>query len=152
MAGTAKDRRRSHCTVSNYASSSLTHLLQMSQVMCDSTNPRPDPLSNIRPVIYASQSTRPTSRSSPYSTSEFPYSENDASLQDLELEWRLNRERVDMTNHRFWASLHLNPKNKADFRQPPMPILTLNWPTDCLACLRFPTRLLRPRFDVGKTF
>ncbi|KAK1920945.1 hypothetical protein DB88DRAFT_501619 [Papiliotrema laurentii] len=64
----------------------------------------PDPLSNIRPVIYASRSTRPPTKSSPYSAAEFPYSEADASLQELELEWRLMRERVDMMNHRFWAT------------------------------------------------
>lgn len=73
---------------------------------------RPDPLSNIRPVIYASRSTRPPTKSSPYSAAEFPYSEADASLQELELEWRLMRERVDMMNHRFWVSVEPSPSNR----------------------------------------
>lgn len=66
---------------------------------------RPDPLSFIRPIIYASTPPRRQTSNSPYSTGEFPYSERDAKLEDLELEWRLMRERVDMSNHRFWVYL-----------------------------------------------
>ncbi|WVO17982.1 hypothetical protein L204_105680 [Cryptococcus depauperatus] len=66
----------------------------------------PDPLSNIRPIIYASKFiTRPSSNS-PYSASEFPTSYSDSRLEDMELEWKLRRERVDLTNHRFWAAVN----------------------------------------------
>ncbi|WWD16732.1 hypothetical protein CI109_101163 [Kwoniella shandongensis] len=68
----------------------------------------PDPLSNIRPIIYASKPiTRPSSNS-PYSASEFPSDGSDSRLENMELEWRLRRERVDLTNHRFWATTNAN--------------------------------------------
>lgn len=65
---------------------------------------RPDPYSNIRPIIYASTPPSRGSNNSPYSTGEFPYAKDSTRLEDLELEWRLSRERVDMMNHRFWVS------------------------------------------------
>ncbi|WVQ73831.1 hypothetical protein IAR50_003412 [Cryptococcus sp. DSM 104548] len=65
----------------------------------------PDPVSNIRPIIYASKPATRPSANSPYSASEFPAgSYGDARLDNMELEWRLRRERVDLMNHRFWAS------------------------------------------------
>lgn len=63
----------------------------------------PDPLSNIRPILYASKPPTRPSANSPYSASEFPSSSGDAKLDNMELEWRLRRERVDLTNHRFWV-------------------------------------------------
>ncbi|ORY29523.1 hypothetical protein BCR39DRAFT_531960 [Naematelia encephala] len=63
----------------------------------------PDPTSNIRPIIYASTPTRAVSSNSPYFIGEF--SDGDFNqLSELELEWRLRQERVDMANHRFWAA------------------------------------------------
>lgn len=35
-------------------------------------------------------------------------------MQDLELEWRLMRERVDLQNHRFWVSHLLRLRLQAD--------------------------------------
>ena len=81
----------------------------------------PDPASNIRPVIYASKSTRPTSRTSPYATLEFPYGDSDAKLQDLELEWRLRRERVDMMNHRFWSTTNAEFNAQLEHRLAELP-------------------------------
>ncbi|KAI9632364.1 uncharacterized protein MKK02DRAFT_40666 [Dioszegia hungarica] len=64
----------------------------------------PDSISNIRPVIYASSpSSRHQTANSPYSTGEFPNASAPSRLGELELEWRLRRERVDAMNHRFWA-------------------------------------------------
>ncbi|RSH94458.1 hypothetical protein EHS25_004261 [Saitozyma podzolica] len=62
----------------------------------------PDPISNIRPVIYASTPSRRRTPNSPYSTGEFPA--ESTRLEELELEWRLRQQRVDAMNHRFWAS------------------------------------------------
>jgi hypothetical protein len=67
----------------------------------------PDPVSNIRPVIYASPPTRKRTPNSPYSTGEFP-SSSESRLEEMELEWRLRRERVDAMNHRFWVRLPLS--------------------------------------------
>ncbi|KAK4687435.1 apoptogenic protein 1, partial [Tremellales sp. Uapishka_1] len=65
----------------------------------------PDPYSNMRPVIYASTSTKRRSSTSPYSTSEFP-SSIASNSGELELEWRLRRERVDAMNHRYWSAMN----------------------------------------------
>ncbi|WWC68849.1 uncharacterized protein I206_102785 [Kwoniella pini CBS 10737] len=67
----------------------------------------PDPASNIRPIIYASKPSINPSTNSPYSASEFPTGSSDAKLENMELEWRLRRERVDLMNHRFWATTNL---------------------------------------------
>ncbi|OCF45050.1 hypothetical protein I317_01101 [Kwoniella heveanensis CBS 569] len=66
----------------------------------------PDPISNIRPIIYASKPRINPSTNSPYSASEFPAGliAGDVRLENMELEWRLRRERVDLMNHRFWAT------------------------------------------------
>ncbi|WWC60068.1 uncharacterized protein I303_102631 [Kwoniella dejecticola CBS 10117] len=68
----------------------------------------PDPASNIRPIIYASKPSINPSTNSPYSASEFPTGSRDAKLENMELEWRLRRERVDLMNHRFWATTNLS--------------------------------------------
>ncbi|WRT65483.1 uncharacterized protein IL334_002426 [Kwoniella shivajii] len=68
----------------------------------------PDPVSNIRPIIYASKPSINPSTNSPYSASEFPTGSRDARLENMELEWRLRRERVDLMNHRFWATTNLS--------------------------------------------
>lgn len=73
--------------------------------MCKLTA-RPDPESNIRPIIYGSTPSRTRSSNSPYSASEFP--STSSRLNDLELEWRLRRERVDGMNHKFWVRLPLH--------------------------------------------
>ncbi|KAJ9109228.1 hypothetical protein QFC21_000557 [Naganishia friedmannii] len=76
--------------------------------------PRCDPVSNIRPVHYASaqynRSSSASTSTSPYSTSEFTNVEEEASDRvraderiGEDLEWRLRRERVDAKNHEFWA-------------------------------------------------
>ncbi|WVQ83585.1 hypothetical protein IAT38_005726 [Cryptococcus sp. DSM 104549] len=64
----------------------------------------PDPLSNIRPIIYASKPATQPSTNSPYSAAEFPPIHGDVRLENMELEYRLRRERVDLMNHRFWAN------------------------------------------------
>ncbi|CAD6572756.1 MAG: hypothetical protein TREMPRED_000623 [Tremellales sp. Tagirdzhanova-0007] len=81
----------------------------------------PDPSSNIRPIIYASSSVRKQTSTSPYSTGEFPYAEAEARLEDLELEWRLSRERTDMTNHRFWAAVNTEFNAQLDHRLSRLP-------------------------------
>ncbi|CAK9783517.1 hypothetical protein CC85DRAFT_287116 [Cutaneotrichosporon oleaginosum] len=72
----------------------------------------PDPLSNIRPVLYAAKRKRRPSNS-PYSAAEFPAEAAGSAAQmrahELELAFTMHRERVDMANHRFWAA------NNADF-------------------------------------
>ncbi|BEI82398.1 hypothetical protein CcaverHIS002_0302660 [Cutaneotrichosporon cavernicola] len=72
----------------------------------------PDPLSNIRPVLYAAKRRRRPSNS-PYSAAEFPAEAAGSAAQmrahELELTFTMHRERVDMGNHRFWAA------NNADF-------------------------------------
>ncbi|RYE97372.1 MAG: DUF2315 domain-containing protein [Oxalobacteraceae bacterium] len=65
----------------------------------------PDPISNIRPIIYGSTPSRTRSANSPYSASEFP--STSTRQNDVELEWRLRRERVDGMNHKFWVCPHL---------------------------------------------
>ncbi|OXC67204.1 hypothetical protein AYX13_04306 [Cryptococcus neoformans] len=76
----------------------------------------PDPLSNIRPILYASKPPTRPSANSPYSASEFPSSSGDAKLDNMELEWRLRRERVDLTNHRFWAANNIAFNAQLDHR------------------------------------
>ncbi|GMK58213.1 hypothetical protein CspeluHIS016_0502450 [Cutaneotrichosporon spelunceum] len=72
----------------------------------------PDPLSNIRPVLYAAKRRRRPSNS-PYSAAEFPAEAAGSPAQrrahELDLAFTMLRERVDMSNHRFWAA------NNADF-------------------------------------
>lgn len=69
----------------------------------DYSDPRPDPVSNMRPVMYASPRRRPSN--SPYSAAEFPSSMTgkEAAQGVREMEWTMMRQRVDMANHRFWV-------------------------------------------------
>ncbi|KAL1405219.1 cytosolic Fe-S cluster assembly factor nbp35 [Vanrija albida] len=62
----------------------------------------PDPRSNIRPVVYVSSRRRRPSNS-PYSAVEFPVTSTPRA-DELELAYTMHRERVDVTNHRFWAT------------------------------------------------
>lgn len=65
---------------------------------------RPDPLSNIRPIIYATPLYKPSN--SPYSASEFPLLKpSEQKLYELQMSTKMHKERVDMENHRFWVSL-----------------------------------------------
>lgn len=65
---------------------------------------RPDPLSNIRPIIYATPLYKPSN--SPYSASEFPMLKpSEQKLYELQMSTKMHKERVDMENHRFWVSL-----------------------------------------------
>ncbi|VDB82951.1 unnamed protein product [Peniophora sp. CBMAI 1063] len=66
----------------------------------------PDPVSNLRPVIYADAPLPSASGSGathnsnhPYSLSEFPRS----ALNDADYRWRLRREELDAFNHAFWT-------------------------------------------------
>lgn len=82
---------------------------------CSLLTVSPDPVSNIRPVKYASAISRRQTPNSPYSVEEFPTASSrygagrgsgDAEgsrAADLELEYRLRRERVDAMNHHFWV-------------------------------------------------
>ncbi|KAF8625804.1 hypothetical protein AX15_005191 [Amanita polypyramis BW_CC] len=62
----------------------------------------PDPISNIRPVIYdeSEVSIQPKQLNHPYSLSEFDTVEN--SFDDLELQYKLQRQQIDVFNHQFW--------------------------------------------------
>ena len=73
-------------------------------------------------MIYAHPTRLPT-LSSPYSSAEFPYAEKDAKMQDLELEWRLRKERLDMMNHRFWVG------HAVDNLPGLLPALKMQWET-----------------------
>ncbi|ORX36360.1 hypothetical protein BD324DRAFT_651599 [Kockovaella imperatae] len=94
----------------------------------------PDPVSNIRPMIYAHASRLPT-LSSPYSSAEFPYAEKDAKMQDLELEWRLRKERLDVMNHKFWAATNLDFQARLANRLAALPSAS-DPPTDEQTALR----------------
>ncbi|KZV71681.1 hypothetical protein PENSPDRAFT_751623, partial [Peniophora sp. CONT] len=66
----------------------------------------PDPVSNLRPVVYADAPLPSASGSGathnsnhPYSLSEFPK----AGLNDADYRWRLRREELDAFNHAFWT-------------------------------------------------
>ncbi|KAI0035096.1 hypothetical protein K488DRAFT_76869 [Vararia minispora EC-137] len=62
----------------------------------------PDPISNLRPVLYdASDTPRPVKSTvviHPYSLSEFARPES-----DLEYGWRWHRKQLDAFNHAFWT-------------------------------------------------
>lgn len=61
----------------------------------------PDPLSNLRPVLYTDlpPSSQPRPRH-PYSLSEFT-----GGTQDHNLQWRLQRQALDAFNHNYWTDV-----------------------------------------------
>lgn len=59
----------------------------------------PDPVSNIRPVIY-DDSPASTKLGHPYSLKEFT-----GDTQDHNLQWRLHRQQLDAFEHNFWADV-----------------------------------------------
>ena len=61
----------------------------------------PDPVSNIRPVLFRDQSSPPSSKTHPYSFAEFGEADEDST--DLQL--RLERERLTAFNHAFWLDV-----------------------------------------------
>ena len=62
----------------------------------------PDPMSNIRPVLYNDLSpTTPESPKHPYSLDEF---QND-SEDTLEYQWKLQRQQLDAFNDAFWRDV-----------------------------------------------
>jgi len=65
----------------------------------------PDPLSNLRPVLYGPPSKLEDIRSSPYSVTEFSESQAPptANEQTEALEWRWEQESLDAFNQAFWT-------------------------------------------------
>jgi hypothetical protein len=75
-------------------------LLHSSARSCNLVGP-PDPVSNLRPVLYTDlpSSPRPKLRH-PYSLTEFA-----GGKQDDDLQWRLQRLQLDAFNHNFWTDV-----------------------------------------------
>jgi hypothetical protein len=73
-------------------------LLHSSARSCNLVGP-PDPVSNLRPVLYTDlpSSPRPKLRH-PYSLTDFA-----GGKQDDDLQWRLQRLQLDAINHNFWT-------------------------------------------------
>lgn len=75
-------------------------LLHTSTRSCNFIGP-PDPVSNLRPVLYAKPSSSPPSRvRHPYSLREFTGMQQDNGLQ-----WRIHRQQLDAFNHNFWTDV-----------------------------------------------
>ncbi|KAI0065381.1 hypothetical protein BV25DRAFT_1798454 [Artomyces pyxidatus] len=68
-------------------------LLHASAPRCDRVGP-PDPISNIRPILY--DDPLPDSPRHPYSLSEFRGDTRD-------YQWKLQRQQLDAWNHAFWT-------------------------------------------------
>ncbi|KAK2466878.1 hypothetical protein APHAL10511_001136 [Amanita phalloides] len=68
---------------------------------CELVGP-PDPISNLRPVIYDEPfvSMHPKQLNHPYSLAEFDATED--SFEELELQYKLQRQQLDAFNHQFW--------------------------------------------------
>jgi apoptogenic protein 1 len=65
----------------------------------------PDPVSNIRPVLYndlGSTTTAESPQKHPYSLDEF---RNDDSEDTLEYQWKLQRQQLDAFNDAFWRDV-----------------------------------------------
>lgn len=61
----------------------------------------PDSVSNIRPVLLRDQFSPPSTRTHPYSLTEFGEADEDST----DLQWRLQRERLTAFNHAFWLDV-----------------------------------------------
>jgi hypothetical protein len=79
-------------------------LLHSSARTCDYVAP-PDPISNIRPILY-DEPARVTSETQrhPYSLNEF---RDDSDT--LEYQWKLQRQQLDAFNDNFWRDVRLSP-------------------------------------------
>ena len=60
-----------------------------------------DPVSNIRPVLFKDPYSPPSTKTHPYSLAEFGEPEEDS----IDLQWRLERERLIAFNHAFWLDV-----------------------------------------------
>ena len=60
-------------------------------------------MSNIRPILFKSQSSPPGVTSHPYSLAEFGETDDD----NTDLQWRLERERLNAFNHAFWLEVRV---------------------------------------------
>jgi len=78
---------------------------------CELVGP-PDPVSHLRPVIYDELhvSIQPKQLPHPYSLSEFNSAESLS--EDLELQYKLQRQQLDAFSHQFWLQVR-------SFRCPP---------------------------------
>jgi hypothetical protein len=74
-----------------------TRLLHTSARSCINYVGPPDPVSNMRPVIYDDHPTS-TKLGHPYSLREFT-----SDTQDRNLQWRLHRQQLDAFDHQFWT-------------------------------------------------
>ena len=68
----------------------------------------PDPLSNIRPVLYSDLSSTTTEpQQHPYSLDEFRNDSEDT----LEYQWKLQRQQLDAFNDAFWRDVRFSHHN-----------------------------------------
>lgn len=77
----------------------LRRLLHTSTRACINYVGPPDPVSNIRPVIYDDPPIS-TKLGHPYSLREFT-----GDTQDHNLQWRLHRQQLDAFDHQFWTDV-----------------------------------------------
>lgn len=87
-----------------FASRRIIHTKPTSK-RCELVGP-PDPVSHLRPVIYDEPhvSIEPKRLPHPYSLSEFNSAESPS--EDLELQYKLQRQQLDAFNHQFWLEVH----------------------------------------------
>lgn len=72
----------------------------------------PHPVSNMRPVIYEdapSDPQPPTLLPHPYSLFEFSSTTCNDQASNLELQFRLQRQQLDIFHHKFWLDVSLLP-------------------------------------------
>ena len=67
----------------------------------------PDPISNIRPTIFSGRHRRQGGETHPYSLAEFGWED------DVDLQWRIERERLNTFNHAFWSDVCTYPVHAA---------------------------------------
>ncbi|KAF8580878.1 hypothetical protein K439DRAFT_265203 [Ramaria rubella] len=58
----------------------------------------PDPVSNIRPILFEGQAPSQGNQRHPYSLTEFGARDED----NIDLQWRFEREQLNAFNHAFW--------------------------------------------------
>lgn len=82
-------------TRSAHASASRWRTFHRSVACRDLVGP-PDPVSNLRPVIYDDLPVQSTNTIHPYSLKEF-------TGDPREYQWKVQRQQLDAYNHKFWA-------------------------------------------------
>jgi len=101
--------RRSSISICLFGSlpRSLTAMIRSQRLLHTSTRActefigPPDPVSNLRPVLYTNPPPEPApTLRHPYSLGEFS-----GGAQDDDLQWRLQRQQLDAFNHSFWTDV-----------------------------------------------